>query len=203
MEKKQVKNLLLILGSILILFIIFMAKKINFGNTMSKQTEEIVDYILNREYYEANLELKITDQEKNIVNLYEIKQVAENENYYQEVINKQNDEKIQMEYKDGNLKILNANLNLEKSYQNYHNKIGNNIFLTTFIQCYKQKADSRYFEENNEIILETTEPNNKKVYNKKLYIDKRTQKPMKIIFKDSTGREVINIKYNDIDFKNK
>ena len=203
MEKKQVKNLLLILGSILILFIIFMAKKINFGNTMSKQTEEIVDYILNREYYEANLELKITDQEKNIVNLYEIKQVAENENYYQEVINKQNDEKIQMEYKDGNLKILNANLNLEKSYQNYHNKIGNNIFLTTFIQCYKQKADSRYFEENNEIILETTEPTNKKVYNKKLYIDKRTQKPMKIIFKDSTGREVINIKYNDIDFKNK
>ena len=100
MEKKQIKNLLLILEIVLILFLIFMVKKINFGNTMSKQTEEIVDDILNQKSYEAELVLKITDQNKNIENQYQISQKVKEETYYQEVINQQNNEKIQMEYQN-------------------------------------------------------------------------------------------------------
>ena len=66
--------------------------------------------------------------------------------------------------------------------------------------AYQQKTDSRFHEENGEIILETTDPTDSNLYYKKLYIDKKTQKPTKIIINNSTGKEVINIKYTDIVF---
>lgn len=102
-------------------------------------------------------------------------------------------------YNNSELKIENTKLKLIKAYQNYPYLVDNHLSLVSFLEDYKEFSESKCYEENGQIILETNQKNgNKYTYSKKLYIDRETAKPVKLEVRDITQKVVINILYNEV-----
>lgn len=186
---------------IIIFLIIFisknMTKKLKNGNNMDSQ--EIVDFILNINSYTAKIEVEVNSNKN--TNKYILSQEYNTENgCVQEVIEPSNIAGVKITKKDNNLTIENTNLNLSTIYENYQELENNSLDLVTFIEKYKNNSDSFYKEENGEIIMQTTENNNKYTQNKILYINKENIIPTKLIIKDNNQKTTIFIKYNEIEF---
>ena len=199
MKKTNVIILIFILVIIVsaIFFIFFDAKESKnskMGNNISSQ--EIVDYILNINSYEATIELEV-DSNKN-KNKYLIKQnYMEPELSSQEIIEPDNIAGIKITRENKKLKIENTNLNLSTIFENYEYVSDNSIDLSTFIKEYGQCEDTRIEEENDTVIMILT--NNEK--EKQLYIDKNTKKPVKLQIRDINQNTMIYILYRDINIK--
>ena len=72
--------------------------------------------------------------------------------------------------------------------------------LATFIENYKNNENSKFKEEEKEIIMETTaktESNYQKY--EKLYVSKENGKPTKMEIKDTNQNTMIYIIYNEIN----
>jgi hypothetical protein len=102
-------------------------------------------------------------------------------------------------YNNSELKLEHTKLKLTKAYQNYPYLLDNHLSLVSFLEDYKEFSDSKCYEENGQIILETNQKNgNKYTYSKKLYINKENAKPVKLEVRDITQKVVINILYNEV-----
>lgn len=172
-----------------------------FGNNKNRNQNEIVDNILNEmREYEANIEVKVTsNKNENIYSMYQLY----NENTSKMVINSpENIKDMEIELNNNVLKITNTKINMEKIYENYNLVLNNNLFLNVFLEDYKNN-ESSYYEENNEIILETkiNSSNNTYIKFKELHLDKITGLPKELIMKDNTKKTCISIIYNDIKIK--
>ena len=187
--------LIIILASI---FLIRYYKNNKNGNTMiNKSEEEIVEYILNVKSYEAKLNITV-ETNKNKTE-YVVSQKLQNNLAQQEVIQPANIAGVITEYDGSNLKIKNNKLDLETTFQNYQYIVKNRLWLDSFIEDYKIKENStKISSNNNEIILEVkTNENAYNVY-KKLYIDKKTAKPTKMIVQDINQKTLVYILYTEI-----
>ncbi len=90
-------------------------------------------------------------------------------------------------------------INLSKIYENYNYISDNSLCLYNFIEDYKKSKNSQCKEEKDVIILETkVEENNKYNVYKKLYIDKKTVKPIKMEIEDINKKMLVYILYNEI-----
>ena len=99
-----------------------------------------------------------------------------------------------------NLKIENTKLSLTKIIENYQDITQNTLDLSVFIENYKNNKNSKYTEQNNQIIMETTAlAENKYQKYEKLYISKETGKPEKMEIKDTNQNTIIYIIYNEIN----
>lgn len=198
------KIIILILLFIIIISIIFliimknkMAKIYKIGNNSSSQ--EIVDYILNINSYNAEIDVEVKSNKNS--NKYKIRQVYTNkDNIIQEVIEPSNIQGIKIIKESNKLKIENSQLNLTKILENYNDITENNLDLNTFIQNYKENNNSKFKEENNQIILETIakNQNNYQKY-EKLYVSREDGKPLKMEIKDTNQNVIIYIIYNKIE----
>ena len=77
----------------------------------------------------------------------------------------------------------------------------NSLCINTFISDYKEETNkNNVYEENGAIILET-KVKNENVYNvnKKLYIDQKTGKPIKMEIQDITQNLRVYILYNKVE----
>ncbi len=171
------------------------------NNIISRSQEEIVDNILNDlSYYEADITVKvISNKNENYYNMY---QIVDNE-YSKCTINSPDSIKgLSIELGDGKLKISNAKLNMEKTYDNYELILNNSLFLNVFINDYKNN-ESKNYEENDYIVFSSKLNNNHSTYikYKELYVDKKTGIPKELIIKDNTKKTCISIIYNDIKIK--
>ena len=120
----------------------------------------------------------------------------------QEIKEGENIKGVKIELNQNNLKISNSKLNLEKVYENYNNLLNNALFLNSFVADYNnEKNNSNYSEENGELIFEVKLNSNQNTYikYKKLYVDGKTKKPIKLEVKDNTKKETICIVYNNIE----
>ena len=198
------KLIFIILLIIISLFAIFFIKKHykNFekGNNMSnKSADEIKDYILNINSYEAEI---IVRQESNKnTNTYKINETSDfkNQKYTQVVLEPQNISGVILNYENNNLTIRNNKLGLEKLYQNYSYLENQDLGLQGFIEDFKKNEISKSYFEGEYCVLETNTKNgNKKTYYKKLYINRETGAPIKIEIKDITQKTIIYILYNEI-----
>ncbi len=187
---------------ILIIIAVFLIKnnykKLKIGNNISnKSVDEIEEYILNMESYEAVANITIKSN-KNI-NTYVVKQkYLKNGNIYkQEILEPQNLHGIEFIYDGTALKIENTKLALKKLYENYNYVGSNELSLTAFIEDYKQDNNARITKNNGIIILET-QSKNKNRYNtsKKLYIENGKIKKLEINDKAQNTR--IYILYKEI-----
>ena len=172
-------------------------KKIKIGNNSSSQ--EIVDYILNISSYETQIEIEVKSNKNS--NKYKIKQTyIDNNNITQEVLEPSNIQGVKIIKENNKLKIENTQLSLTKIIENYQEITQNNLDLASFIQNYKNNANSKFKEENNQIIMETTSKteNNYQKY-EKLYISKENGKPTKMEIKDTNQNTIIYIIYNEIN----
>ena len=191
---------------LIVIFLIFFLKNnykiFETGNTMSnKSIEEMEEYILNISSYEAEVAVTIESNKNN--NKYVMKQqyIAPNLSK-QTILEPSNIEGIQIVYDGENLQINNSKLNLSKIYENYEYIANNVLCLESFIQDYiKSKVENitKRYEENGEYVLVTKiQINNQYRENKKLYIDKNTGKPTKLLVQDINEKTVVYILYNEI-----
>ena len=149
--KKKYWFILLIIILLISGGIIFYKKSIKnskIGN--NKNSQEIVDYILNLSSYETQITVNITSNKNN--NKYILKQEFQKDALnIQEVIEPSNIAGIKIINDGTNLKIENSNLNLSTILENY-TYLGNNCLdLSTFIEEYKTNNTSNYEENENEI----------------------------------------------------
>ena len=102
--------------------------------------------------------------------------------------------------KEGNLKIENSVLNLSTIFENYKGIGENYLDLNIFIENYKKYENSKFEENEKEIIMKTKSSNkNKYTENKILYINKENKLPTKLIIQDNNQNTTINIQYNSIE----
>lgn len=146
------------------------------GNTIiNKSEEDIIEYVLNINSYKAKLEIEVeTNKNKN---KYVVKQSLEKGNISrQEVVEPSNIAGVITEFDGNNLKIINNNLNLSTTFENYSYVVENKLWINSFIEDYKKSNNSKVTTKENEIILELkNEDGNKYNVYRKLYIDKKTR----------------------------
>ena len=198
MKNKKILILAIILFiTIMIVILIFFknntAKSFKIGNHTSSQ--EIVDYILNIKSYETIVDVE-TRSNKN-ENKYVIKQSynGEDENS-QEILEPSNIEGVKMVRSGKILKLENTNLKLTSIFENYDYLSQNCLDLSSFIDEYKNDANSKWEEKNGEIIMKT---NLSKNMEKELYISKENGKPLKMNIEDTNKKTAIYILYREVN----
>ena len=199
MKKKYYLILLFIIFIISVGFIFYKnsIKNLKIGN--NKNSQEIVDYILNLSSYEAEVTVNITSNKNS--NKYILKQkYQKDKECIQEVIEPSNIAGVKIINDGKNLKIENSNLNLNEIIENYTNLENNNLDLSMFIDEYKNSNESNYEEKDDEMIMKVkNDKENIYVKEKILYINKKTYKPVKLEIKDNKQKERIYILYNEVE----
>ena len=199
MKKKYYLILLFIIFIISVGFIFYKnsIKNLKIGN--NKNSQEIVDYILNLSSYEAEVTVNITSNKNS--NKYILKQkYQKDKESIQEVIEPSNIAGVKIINDGKNLKIENSNLNLNEIIENYTNLENNNLDLSMFIDEYKNSNESNYEEKDDEIIMKVkNDKENIYVKEKILYINKKTYKPVKLEIKDNKQKERNYILYNEVE----
>lgn len=187
--------LILIIG-IIIYFCKNTAKTFKIGNNMSSQ--EIVDYILNINSYEAKVTVDVKSNKNS--NKYVIKQQYVNPDVLtQEVLEPSNITGVKMIKNEQGLKLENTNLNLSTIFENYNFITDNCLDLNAFIDDYKNSSESKFEEKDNQLIMKTKSKNdNKYKQYKKLYIDKSTHNPIKMEIDDYNQNTLVYISYNEV-----
>ena len=201
MKNKKIVILTIIIAILIfiIIFALYYYKKGKIGNTIiNKSEEQIIESILNIKSYETVVDVE-TKSNKN-ENKYVIKQKynGENENS-QEILEPANIQGVKIIKEGTNLRFENTKLSLTKIIENYSDITQNNLDLASFIENYKNNSNSKYKEENNQIIMETTAKieNNYQKY-ETLYISRETGTPTKMEIKDTNQNTIIYIIYNEI-----
>ena len=192
MNSKKIFILLFIIILIAIgLFIFFNnkgTKNFKIGNNTSSQ--EIVDYILNINSYEAVIEVDVKSNKNE--NKYKIKQIYNgNDNNSQEVLEPSNIAGVKLIKEGNNLKLENSNLNLTNILQNYEYISDNVLDLISFIDNYKNDSNAKWEEKDDKILMKTS--------NKTLYINRENGLPEKMEILDNGKKTAIYILYNEVN----
>jgi hypothetical protein len=195
------KNKIIIISVIFIIItILILTFTYNFiknGHTnINKSEEEIVDKILNITSYNAKLEVEI-ETNKNKTK-YVMKQSVNNNACEQEILEPSNIAGVITKYDGKDLKITNTQLELTTLFENYNYVVENNLWLNSFIEEFKKSENNEVENKNDEIIL-TIKGDNKYSAIKKLYIDKKTEKPTKLTIQDINKKVLIYILYSELE----
>lgn len=191
MKKKYIILFFVII--LVMIFVIYYYNTLKFGNNISNKNEnKIVDYVLNNiNEYEAEIEVVIKSNKT--TNTYRMKQNVSNNYSSLEVISTGKINGLKIEYNNGNLKVQNTELKLDKIYEHYEPLMNNTLFLDTFINKFKEKNGTTYIEDDKQIFEVAKEG--------KLYVDIKTAKPVKLEIKDNTQKTNICINYISIEIK--
>lgn len=200
----KLKKIVIFVILFFIIFAILYYKNFLFGNNIIKNrsSNKNEDVLYHLENYTAEANITVTSNKTQ--NSYVVKQEVSSNYSMQEVIKGESIEGVKIEISEGNLKVSNSKLNLEKVYENYHDLLNNTLFLNTFVADYKEEANETKCEQQDEqIIMEVKLNKNQNTYiqYKKLYLDTKTGKPQKLEVQDNTKKETICIVYNNIEFK--
>ncbi len=200
------KKILILVAIVIAIFLGLFLMKNNYkfskkGNNISnKSADEIEKYILNMDSYSAVVQVTIKSNKNQ--NIYKLKQqYLKKENIYkQEAIEPQNIAGVQFLYNNGELKIENTKLKLSKIYTDYKYIESNELSLNSFIEDYIESENSKCYEKDGKVILETEiKNNNKYILYKKLYINKAQGNIEKMEIEDETQNDRIYILYNEIE----
>ena len=204
MEKKKLIIILGILAVLVTSVIIYFFIKNNYknlksGNNMSnKNLKEIEEYILSIRSYNVKIEVEIQSNKNK--NKYVLEQkYAEPNVQKQIVLEPSNIEGLETIFDGNNLKINNTKLNLSTIYENYSDVTSNFLWLNTFTEEYKKMIETgkqNIIEQNGIIIMEIKDADE---LNKKLYIDRKTGKPIKMQIKNVSKNTTVYILYNEIE----
>lgn len=168
------------------------ANNLKIGNNTTSQ--EIVDYILNISSYEAKVEVEVKSNKN--TNKYILKQQYISPDIsIQEILEPSNVLGVKITKNGNQLKVENTNLGLSTIFENYEYLSDNILDLECFIKEYKENEKSGFREENNKIIMNTSN-NNKQ---KELHINKENGIPIKMEIKDTNKNTNVYILYNEIN----
>lgn len=200
MKKSVFFVILTILVIIIItIFIIFNYKNLKIGNNESnKSVKEVEEYILNIKSYKATMDVTTVSNKNK--NKYILKQEHSSNNVdKQTVVKPENIEGTELVYRDGNLEIKSSKLNLSKIYSNYPYLSDNVMWLNVFLEDYKKnEAGTDIYEENEYIVMQVNKKSNEYLCVRKLYLEKGSGKPKKLVVQDNNKKDIIYILYTEI-----
>ncbi len=201
--KKFIPIIIAIIIILSIIFLLFGKNNYNFlnnGNNMSnKSADEIKNYILNMDSFSAEISVTITSNKT--IDTYVFNQKFKGNQYVQELLEPENIAGLRILYDGTNIKVENTKIGISKMYENYKYITSNSLWINTFTNDYKNEAnEKKMYEENDTIVLEV-KVKNENIYNtnKKLYIDKKTAKPVKMEVQDITQNLKVYILYNKVE----
>ena len=207
-EKSNIMTITISVITIIILATITTAIIKNKNNTSkiskignNSTSQEIVDYILNTNSYDAEIEVEVKSNKNS--NKYKLRQSYINkEDNMQEVIEPANIKGLKLIREGSTLRIENTKLNITKVIEDYKDISQNNLDLISFIENYKNNSNSKFKEENNQVIMETTAEsgNNYQKY-ETLYVSKENGTPIKMEIKDTNQNTIIYIIYKEMNIK--
>lgn len=171
-------------------------KKEESGN--NKNIKEIEEYMLNINSYKAKI--KVTVKSNKNVNFYELEQEVTVNQTKQIATSPEDLKGIEITYENGTLQIKDTQYNLSKIYNNYPYIADNDLFLTSFIEEYRQAKNKEIKEENNKIKMSFKSEESKYDNNKILYINKSTLKAENLKIFDINNDCKVDIVYNEIEF---
>ena len=167
-------------------------------NDVKNLLVELEEYILSIRSYNAKIEVEIQSNKNK--NKYVLEQkYAEPNVQKQIVLEPSNIEGLETIFDGNNLKINNTKLNLSTIYENYSDVTSNFLWLNTFTEEYKKMIETgkqNIIEQNGIIIMEIKDADE---LNKKLYIDRKTGKPIKMQIKNVSKNTTVYILYNEIE----
>lgn len=183
--------IIICIGSFFIFFKKNMAKNFKIGNNTTSQ--EIVDYILNINSYETQIEVEITTNKNQTK--YKMKQIYNEEENSQEILEPSNIAGVKIKKQGNTLTLENTDLNLTSIFENYNYISDNSLDLSTFLENYKKYDNSNWEENESQIIMETTTDEKKENV---LYISKETGLPLKLEIKDTNKKTAVYILYREV-----
>lgn len=197
MKKNKLILIIVFIAIIISIFIFALNnnKKVESGNNDNNQ-------ILNINSYKAQIELTVTSNKN--TNKYKIIQEYKKDEYCtQEIVEPENIRGVAIEYTNNTLTLKNTNLNLTNIYEDYKYVAENNLLLNKFVEDFKNSENSRKEESENEITLSTDckTKENKYQVKKRLVVDKKTNKPIKLEVQDINQNITAYILYNEISYK--
>lgn len=193
MNKKALMGVIILL--IIIFTIIFFVfknnKKIENGNNNNNQ-------ILNINSYEAKMEITVVSNKTR--NKYKVEQKYVSPNLTKQIVEEpENIRGLTTTYDGNKLTIENTQLKLTTVYEDYKYLTENNLFLNEFINDYNANESTKE-EKDDKIILTVKCKNQDNKYQsiKKLYLDKKTNKPVQMEVQDINQNITVYILYNEI-----
>ena len=197
--KKVFFILIIIILIIFFMFFLFKIKKKKKKNGNNMNSQEIVDKILDLTSYTAKVKVQVNSN-KNTNKYVLFQKFNSQEGSMQEVIEPENIAGVKIIKNNNNLSIENSNLDLKTIFENYNGLESNSLDLINFINEYKENNELDFEEKGEEIILKTkARKESKYLENKKLYIDKKSIMPKKMIIQDNNQNETIIIEYIEIE----
>lgn len=201
-------KLLKILFIVFIIFCIFLGmkniiktEKTDYKNEKSGNTKsinEIEQYILNVSSYKAKIEVTVKSNKN--VNFYELSQEVKRNNETKQVALAPKDlAGIEISYKDGVMQIKNTRYNLTTIYEDYPYISDNSMFLTSFIEGYRNAENKEIKEANNKIELSYETKKNKYNNKQKLYINKSSLLPENLQILNINNDTKVDILYKEIE----
>ena len=196
-KKVLVLIIMLIVISIILTINFFVQKfnkNLNNGNNIvSKNIQEIEEYILNISSFEAKIEVTVESNKNTNKYIIEQRYISPNtEN--QIVLEPANIAGLETIYSDGTLKLNNTKLDLQTVYEEYKYVTYNNLWLNSFIKEYKESNEKNIKENEANFVMTVNTENDVK----SLYIDKSTGNPTKLLVQDKNQKNAIYILYNEI-----
>ena len=199
--KKAIK----ILTPIIVLIIVFLfVKKFVITDYKNKETgnnkniQEIEQYILNVSTYKAKV--KVTVSSNKNADFYEFEQEVRGQSYTKQLATSPEAiSGMQLTYENGVLRIENTRYNLSKIYEDYPYITTNSLFLTSFIEGYRNSGISQIYEEDNKVKMIYDSKINKYNYKQILYINKASLEPQNLQVYDINNALKVDIIYNEIE----
>ena len=166
------------------------------GNNKSKQ--EIEQYILNVTSYKAKIKVTVCSNKN--TNYYEFEQEVRSQSYTKQLaLSPESLAGMEIIYENGIITVQNTKYNLSQIYENYPYISSNSLYLTSFIDGYRNSTSKEITEVDGKIQMSYTPKLNK--YNNKqiLYINKSSLEPQNLQVFDINNELRVDIIYNEIE----
>ena len=195
---KIIAFLIIIIVSLLIFSFFINSNYKTKQNGNNKNIQEIEQYILNVTSYKAKIKVTVISNKN--TNFYEFEQEVKSGSYSKQLaLLPESLAGMEIIYENGIITVKNTQYNLSKVYENYPYVTTNSLFLTSFIEGYRNAEDKEIKEEDGKIQM-TYMPKLNKYNNKQiLYIDKASLKPKKLKIYDVNNELKVDIIYNEIE----
>ena len=164
----------------------------------NKSIQEIEQYILNVTSYKAKI--KVTVSSNKNANFYEFEQEVRGQSYSRQLaLSPDSLSGMEIIYENGVITLQNTKYNLSQIYENYPYISTNSLFLTSFIEGYRNADEKEITQEDEKIqrsyISKVNKYNNRQI----LYINKASLEPQNLQVYDINNALKVDIIYNEIE----
>ena len=167
-------------------------------NGNNKNIQEIEQYILNVTSYKAKINVTVSSNKN--ANFYEFEQEVRGQSYSKQLaLSPDSLAGMEIIYENGVITIQNTQYSLSNIYENYPFISTNSLFLTSFIEGYRNSDSKKIAEVDGKIQMSYISKINK--YNNKqiLYINKAKLEPENLQVYDINNELKVDIKYNEVE----